>query len=293
MIQLLAPGLVGVLVAAGLGAFHLPATPRRTLLFLTFTAVIAASTFTIMVAIVAAGFLLGPVRSQTILDWCRVIPLHHRVGFTPGIIATITLGLITARFVQVLRSRRLILSEDPGQRIRIVATDKPLAYSTPAGGGCVVVSTGLLAPLTPRQRQVVFAHEQAHLQERHHRFLTAAALSHALLPALAPLVHQIRHATERGADERAATAMGGDRQLVATTIARAALQTSSFDAVIPAFGGGSVTGRVQALLNQPRPRVVFLSGVLAATGLGVALLSVSIQFHHFYDLLNHVCRGIT
>ncbi len=293
MIQLFAPGLVGVFVAVGVGAFRLPATLRRTLLFLTFTAVTAASTFTIMVASVTAGFLLGPVRSQTILDWCRVIPLHHSVGFTPGIIATITLGLITARFIQVLRSRRLILRQNPGQRIHIVATDRPLAYSTPAGGGCVVVSTGLLAPLTPRQRQVVFAHEQAHLQEHHHRFLTAAALAHALLPVLGPLAHQIRHATERCADERAAAAMGGDRHLVATTIARVALQTSSFDALVPAFGGGSVTGRVQALLNQPQPRVMFMSGAMAATGLSVALLSVSIQFHHFYGLLDHVCRDVS
>lgn len=293
MILLLAPGLVGVFIAAVLGAFRLPTTPRRALLLLTIAAVMAASTFTIMVAGVAAGFLVGPVHSQTILDWCRVIPLHHRVGLIPGIIATITLGLITARFIQVFRSRRLILRQDPGQRIQIVATDEPIAFSTPAGGGCVVVSTGLLAPLTPRQRQVVFAHEQAHLQEHHHRFLTAAALAHAVLPILAPLAHQIRHATERCADERAVAAMGGDRQLVATTIARAALQTSSFDALIPAFGGGSVSARVQALLDQPRPRVVLLSGALAASGLSVAIVSVSIQFHHFYDLLEHVCRGVS
>jgi Zn-dependent protease with chaperone function len=97
--------------------------------------------------------------------------------------------------------------------LSILDTAEPIAYAAPGDPGCVVVSKGLLDVLAPRERQVVLAHERAHLHHNHHRYLLAAELAVAVVPVLRPLVVQIRFATERSADESAVAALGGDREL--------------------------------------------------------------------------------
>jgi Zn-dependent protease with chaperone function len=166
---------------------------------------------------------------------------------------------------------------------RVVVLDDPCpdAYALPGVPGRIVVSTGMLDALSARERQVLLAHERAHLACGHHLFVALAYLAAATNPLLRPVAAAVGYTTERWADERAASAVG-DRRLVARTIAKAALLTSRHhsppagalaiatgSAAAKLRGAGPVPRRVAALLAAP-PRRRRLLLVLALTVLVLA-----------------------
>lgn len=290
--ELLLPGLIALVLAVGIGLFRVPQSPQLAIRVLTVGAAAVGATVTAVLLITATAFLLGPARSDQLTEWCRIIPLHHRVSPTAGWAAIAGLFFTGVRVGRIVVERRRALLATPDQRIAVVETVEPLAYAVPRGAGCVVVSRGLMDLLTPRERQVVFAHERAHLTQRHHRYLLAGSVAQAIVPMLRPLLVQLKHATERCADEAAVVAMGGDRRLVATAVARAAVHSHEFSSTIPSFGGGSVRSRVDALLSDgPSPIIKASAGVVALSWLGATLAASSIQLHHLMQLFAHICRG--
>ncbi len=291
-LEFLLPGLAlfGVTTALGFGRWPLP--PRFAVRGLTAIAVVTASTAVILVAATASGFLLGPAQRAELVAWCRVLPLHHEVGLLAGALSLLALLVMAARVAIVVVRLRLAVKDTQGRRLSIIDNPEPMAYAAPGKPGCVVVSTGMLSALEPRERQVVFAHERAHLRQAHHRYVTMGALANALVPGLGPLVGQLRLATERCADEEVVRVLGGDRHLVASTIAKAAMTTSAFRDVVPAFDGASVVARVEALIGAPQApwssrfgTVIVSAGTIAALGAG------SIQLHHLWVLADHICNG--
>ncbi|WNI20928.1 M48 family metalloprotease [Streptomyces sp. ITFR-16] len=123
-----------------------------------------------------------------------------------------------------------------------VLTDpRPEAFALPGGPrreGRIVVTTGMLRALEPAEREVLLAHERAHLAGRHHFFLCAAELSGRCHPALASVAKEVSFATERAADEAAARHCG-DRAIVARAVGRAALAANrarAADTPAPALG---------------------------------------------------------
>lgn len=283
--------LLAVTVIVGISRWQPPAAVAVRALSLV-AAVVGVTVFT-LVAATAAGFVLGPARRAEIVEWCRIFPLHHQVGPLLGGLAFVAFVVIVVRVGLVARRFRSATRATAGQRVSILPTAEPVAYAAPGRPGCVVVSTGLLAPLHPRERQVVFAHERAHLRQRHHRYLLVGLLAAAVLPFLSPLVARLRLATERCADEEAVAALGGDRHLVARAIAKAALTTSTYHhGVVPAFNGGQVAARVNALIGTPpgawatrSGMAVMVAGVVSAIGAG------SVQIHHLWVLVDHICHG--
>lgn len=291
-VEFVLPGLAVLAVAVGLGIGRWPLVPRADVWALTTVATVAAATVASVVVTTVVGFVLGPAQQAEIVRWCRIVPLHHEVTPIQGTLATAVLVVMVARVLLVMRQRQAGLVPMDGRRLAVLDTDEPVAYAAPGKPGCVVVSTGLLSVLEPRERQVVIAHERAHLQQAHHRVLLIAALAVAVVPLLGPLVERIRLATERQADEDAVVAMGGDRQLVATAIAKAAINKASFDGLVPAIGGGSVVARVEALIEGPSGRWTIRTGVaLAVAGTAVVIGAGSIQIHHIWILADHVCHG--
>lgn len=111
----------------------------------------------------------------------------------------------------------------------------PYAYALPGRPDRIVVTTGMLRALDAREREVLFAHERAHLAGRHHLFLATAELTVTLHPMLRGLREPLAYALERWADESAATATG-DRALTARAIGRAALAAAH----VPGPGHGPV-----------------------------------------------------
>lgn len=181
-----------------------------------------------------------------------------------------------------------------GQSFLVLPTDEPAAFAVPGDPGCVVISVGMLRALDGDERRVLFAHEHAHLARRHHRYLAVTTLATAMVPVLRPLAARVRFATERWADEDAATAVG-DRRLVARALCSAALAQDAYPgAAAMSLAGLGVTARVEALLTDPatapRGRRLSTLGAATLTVFGTGLAS-SLQLHHLATLATHVCPG--
>ncbi|MCT1430388.1 M56 family metallopeptidase [Brachybacterium muris] len=70
------------------------------------------------------------------------------------------------RHVEVLRTAGL--RSDLGPHVWVVPSDEVVVYSTPVRGGAIVLSRRALELLDGRTLPAVLAHEQAHLDRRHH-----------------------------------------------------------------------------------------------------------------------------
>jgi Zn-dependent protease with chaperone function len=127
---------------------------------------------------------------------------------------------------------------------------EPIAFAIAGRGGRIALSSGMLSVLGPEERVALLAHERAHLRLRHPVYAGVAALASALNPFVRPLGTAARFAMERWADEAAAECVG-DRRLVATAVAKAALAGRNEAAYALAAGSGPVPQRVHALLDAP------------------------------------------
>jgi beta-lactamase regulating signal transducer with metallopeptidase domain len=201
----------------------------------------------------------------------------------PDPLAAISLVLLAIAVVRVVckvvhRARCLVAvyrtyhGQQSAGSVIVLDSDRVDAFATPAPAGRVVVTSALLRALNPTERRAVLAHEHSHLAHRHVWWAMTADLAAAVNPLLRPTATSVGHAIERWADEDAAVVLG-DRQLVARTIARAALlrhdARGSADALLPAATGADVPQRVRALLGPPprrRPLALVALAVLLAAG---------------------------
>ncbi|MFH8445015.1 M56 family metallopeptidase [Streptomyces sp. NPDC018026] len=187
------------------------------------------------------------------------------------------------RHRRVRRAAHRALAGLPGTGVAVLPDDVPYAYALPGGRrDRVVVSTALLDCLEPGERRALFAHERAHLADRHHRFLLAVRLAALANPFLRPLRTAVSYTAERWADEAAARTVG-DRRTVATAIGKAALVSRGTPVATLAglAAPGPVPRRVAALLG-PAPAVrtwppvftsVGLAAWVAAAGTAVSAMS--------------------
>ncbi|RSM96936.1 hypothetical protein DMH25_31030 [Streptomyces sp. WAC 01325] len=187
------------------------------------------------------------------------------------------------RHTRVRRHAHRALTGLPGTGVAVLPDALPYAYALPGGRrDRVVVTTGLLDHLEPAERRALFAHERAHLTERHHRFLLAVQLAARANPFLRPLRTVVSYTAERWADEAAAQAVGS-RRTVAHAIGKAALVSRGAPvATLAGFAApGPVPRRVAALL-APAPVArrwpslftsVGLAAWCAAAGTAVSAMS--------------------
>jgi Zn-dependent protease with chaperone function len=208
-------------------------------------------------------------------DWSAAeLRRHDPASSTLALVACLSLviSLTAAGRAAVRRARSLIDAARTARRLptvgpieRVVVLDDPYpdAFALPGAPGRIVVSTGMIDALNAREREVLFAHEKAHLTCSHHLFVALAYLAAATNPLLRPVAAAVEYTTERWADECAASAVG-DRHLVARTIAKAAQLSTRHQA--PRGGPlarstrwpaarfrrtGPVPRRVAALLTPP------------------------------------------
>ncbi|MFE1384075.1 M48 family metalloprotease [Streptomyces sp. NPDC058740] len=173
----------------------------------------------------------------------------------PALLAVLLSGARTLRRHRRVRRRaERALAPLPSRSVAVTADERPYAYALPGRRrDRVVVSRGMLAHLSSRERRALFAHERAHLERRHHRYLLVVRVAARANPFLRPLSTAVGYTAERWADEEAAARVGS-RRLVARAIGRAALVSAGAPA--PALAGfaaaGPVPRRVAALL-APAP----------------------------------------
>ncbi len=225
--------------------------------------------------VAALGGLSLPLLRRAAPD---AIPLACAAGPVLAVILGLAARTLRNRLADLARARSTVRDAGVRSGLAVLPEEFPDAYAVPGRPGRVVVTAGMLRALGARDRQVLLAHERAHLAGRHHWFVIVADVAAALHPALAALRAPLRFHLERWADESAARAVG-DRRTVAHAIARAALAKNRADrrAVPPAAlaaTAGPVPRRVAALLDEPvpaAPRGPLPGAVLAL----VACLTVS------------------
>lgn len=108
------------------------------------------------------------------------------------------------RHVAVLRAAGL--RSDLGRNVWVVPGEHVSVYSTPVRGGAVVLSDGALAVLEGRTLPAVLAHEQAHLDRRHHWITGLMRVFCALLgwvPIVQDGVREVSALLEMDADDAA------------------------------------------------------------------------------------------
>jgi len=133
---------------------------------------------------------------------------------------------------------------------------------------------------------VVLAHEQAHLDNRHDRWILVGRICTSFNPLLRHPMSNLRFALERIADE-AAVGICGNRQYVARTIAKVALGQSKIDYALGMASFG-VVDRVRDLSYRKKN-----DGPLRYVVLGVGLMSMAalsaLQWHHIALAIATVC----
>lgn len=228
----------------------------------------------------------------TLGDWSpEAIRRTEPAALPVTVTATVLLAAAVVTTVRVLWSRMRALraaaqeaAQLPGTGELVIVEDPAAeAFALPGRPGRIVVSTGMLAALDPAERDVLVAHERAHLTGRHFLFVVMTSLAVAANPFLRPLASAAAYTIERWADESAVAACG-DRHRAAVAVGKAALAARHPTAsgrravALGAAAGredtaGPIPRRVAALLAPPqRSRLlplVLVVVVLTVTGLAV------------------------
>ncbi|MER7838163.1 M48 family metalloprotease [Streptomyces sp. NPDC096040] len=236
-------------------------------------------------AFAALGQLIHPLRTPS--DYVVVPAATAATGVL--VLSVLTLVRSAFRQTRAFRTARTQADRRPAAGdLCVVDSPHPDAYALPGRPHRIVVTTAMLRSLGAAEREALFAHERAHNRAGHHYFLAVAELTAHCHPALRRVRETIRLAAERDADEAAATAVG-DRRLIATAIARAALAGHASPTTRPDFAPAATTGpvsqRVAALLGPAgkRPRATRTTAFLLVV---CTLLSVAagtagvVDFHH-------------
>ena len=209
-------------------------------------------------------------------------PALHLPTPVPDVVAVIAVLLLIGgavrlavdlrhRLTTVRRLRAVGVAQDG---VAVADLDEPMAVAVPGRPGHILVTTAMLRLLDRHERQVMFAHERAHLRHRHHTLVLAAAAAAAVNPLLIPAREAVTYLVERWADEDAASEVG-NRGVAARAIARAALATVRPGPSL-SVGGGIVVRRVQALTDPaPRPRRRRLAGLVALVVVFAAAATVA------------------
>lgn len=211
----------------------------------------------------ALGLLTAPVM-VTLLPQSALTPACRRllVSLAPGGIgvAGLAAGMLIVSGLSVIavarrsRSARRAARVEPGAATHerrpgfdvVTVPDRALvAYSVGGRQRQVVLSQGLQERLDKRAVAAVVAHEAAHLNARHERWLTFAAVLEAALwfvPAAGAVVSGLRLSLERWADEAAVREVG-------TEAVRAALWAAA-DIVPTAAPTAGMSGAAEALAQR-------------------------------------------
>lgn len=293
MTTLLLPGLIAALASVTAASVHRWLRPSTAAPALALVSVATALAVVWSLVMLAVGFLAHIAWLADMAAWCRTVGVAH-VAVPPaaGLMSIVVLaGMLWSVLRSGLRRGRTRARQTTTTELIVLPIDQPTAYAVPGRPGHIVVSRGMLRALDDDERRVLLAHERAHLRLRHHQYLRLVDIAVAVVPLLAPMATRVRFATERWADEEAASQIG-DRRLVARAVARAALATSDFPAPSLAFGGLGVPARVNALLDTAPSRGVATGAVLTVTGVAVlAVAGSTIQFHHLLAYAFSVCSG--
>ena len=283
--------------------------PRHATWLLTTAAVALAACSLAALALLAAFAAARAPLLAAVGDYSpEVMRRGDPISAAAGVAAALALTGAAVAVMVMFRNRARALAESYRRAAGLPAEDGIVvvpgsaieAYALPGWPGRIVVSGRLLDCLDERRRTALIAHEQAHLDSRHHLFATAARLAAAANPLLIPVARAVDYTVERWADEHAA-AVTSDRRLVAETIGQVALMagpgprraggmalgiTGRRPRRVSVAWAGPVPRRVAALLTAPPRRQTILVAACTAIVLlaGVAALLAARDLHTLLEL---------
>jgi beta-lactamase regulating signal transducer with metallopeptidase domain len=271
-------------LAAIVTAVHRRVPPRLAAQYITAVLVAFAVAAVPTLVLFAVAFVAhAPLVGQH-LWWCAHSLEHHaHLSMWVAGAAAAWLPIAAFRVARVVRQHHRLRCRHVGPMV-VTPDVEPYAVTMPGPGGRIVVSQGLLHQLDEREAEVVLAHERAHAQHRHDRYLLLAEVVVAVLPPLRWLATRLQFSIERWADETAADVCH-DRSFVARTLGKVAL----FGAPQPAgaaFAGLGVVDRMRMLLG-PAPeapgrnrRWALRSATMVTGGFAVHQLSLLTPLLH-------------
>ncbi len=283
------PALIGIGTALLAWSFSTRSRPDIAVRMLSTSFVLTAISIFAAAALYAVAW-MGPAEQAL---WCRRM-LGHSVDHRPiaGFIVVSIVAIVVGRaFVVARRVTRVWSIEAFGRPpVSVECSDDLYAFSVPptsSSVGSIVVSTSMLDALTHKEQDALFAHERAHLRCGHHRYLLAGRVLEGVVPFVRPLTRRVYWLLERWADEAAAREVG-DRDVVATAIARAALSASGLRApALLGFGSDSVVHRVEAFF-EPLAAPTRSANVTLGACVVVTAIATGTQVHHLAELVRHM-----
>lgn len=238
----------------------------------------------------AAPTVLPAVGALGLASICRemlggVAPGGAPAGWGAGALAGVVAGSVGLSIVRARRARRGARVEPwLGEHARlgrhelvVLEREDLVALSVDCGRGQVVVSSGLVSTLHEDELGVVLAHEAAHLDHRHQRYLSlASAVRHGLafFPFATRSVAALVVALERWADEVAAGTVDDGRARLRGALRH--VTASMLGVEVAAFSAAeTVAERLAALDEPPRRLEVGSLGLLYSPGLALGVASVA------------------
>ncbi|MFI6019070.1 M56 family metallopeptidase [Streptomyces sp. NPDC051287] len=266
---------------------------------------LAGGTISALVGLFHVPFLASlehlPLR-RVLEVWPTAVPF----ACAAGLAMFVQLVLLVRRWLKhrsLLKRAWLVVEEGTGDGDLLVVPGADVdAFALPAyrgHRGRVVVTSGMMRALKAGEREVLLAHERAHLAGRHHLLSAVVDLAAVVHPAVRSLREALTFHLERWADE-AAAAVVGDRRTAAVAIARAALAGSSRGRAegypLLSVTSGPVPRRVKALL-LPEPAApqgcvrwvgaMGMAVVVAAVALGSLALAYGL-----HEYVEHAARQL-
>ena len=299
---MVAPVAASVSLGCGAPALRRSLSPARAATMLTALAVITALATGLVLCVAAALAFTqlssvaedGGWSAAAMAGWQRVPSV---VGVGAGLLAAGLMSVACGRAVRVARQLRrtsracrFLGAEVAG--LVVVDDDRSGAFAVPGRRGRTVVTRGLLRRLDGPERRALLAHEAAHLRDRHVVHVQLSALAAVGNPMLRPVARAVRLAVESSADEEAARVVG-DREVVARTLAKAALARAGLATPAGALAASDVSElrvRVDSLLDGERRRRPVVAAVFTAVvALAAACaLVVASGAHAAFEHAEHV-----
>ena len=265
-----------ILLGTGVGMVLLPGMTRRigrhvipskwTWMCL-LSLVVGAATIELASVLYAAPTALRAVGIPGLANLCQrvldaLVPGGRMFGWLGAALAVAVAVGVGIGAIRAYRDRAIVRAGSQfGDRIAgelsdlvVLPTDVAIALSISGAPDQVIVSDGLIQLLSAEELAVVLAHETAHIEHRHERFVgVASAIEHGLW--FLPLIHRstgtLRFGIERWADEAAASQAPDGRQLLESALVK--VSSSVVSPTILAFSGSaSVLERIWALRNPSR-----------------------------------------
>ncbi|MGW1728649.1 M56 family metallopeptidase [Streptomyces sp. NPDC002306] len=283
--------------------------PREACWALTAAALLmAGGTIAALIGLFHVPFLasLEQVPLPRVLEvWPTAVPAAGAAGLAMLVQAVLLLRRWLKHRAVLKRAWQLAAQATGAGDLLVVPGDDVDAFALPGyrgRSGRIMVTSGMLRVLRPGEREVLLAHERAHLSGRHHLLSAVVDLSTAVHPALRSLRESLGFHLERWADEAAAAAVG-NRKVAAAAIARAALAGShsrdtSGRYPLLSVTTGPVPQRVEALL-LPEPaaprggahRAGALGLAVTVAGSALAALALAYGLHEYVEYAAVAVRG--